>query len=122
MIVLSPYVLAARSDRSNSIWTAVLSYPAADVGGELPQFLNLIYGLGCLHAQVSLADFNLSPTLQQHFPGPRFGVEGLRKLCRRATGPLLCAVLKPLGRTVDELADIAYAFAKGGLDVIKVTV
>ena len=79
-----------------------------------------VYGLACLHAHVRLVDFEMSPSLAKVFPGPRFGVEGLRKLCGAPAGPLLCAVLKPVGRSVNELAEYAYSFAKGGMDVIKV--
>lgn len=54
------------------------------------------------------------------FPGPRFGVEGLRRLMNVRDGPLLCTALKPMGNCSKDFAEMAYSFAKGGIDIIKV--
>ena len=32
----------AKGGASACVWTAVIDYPVEDVGGELPQFLNLV--------------------------------------------------------------------------------
>jgi ribulose-bisphosphate carboxylase large chain len=57
--------------------------------------------------------------LLSSWPGPRFGIEGLRQAVGVSRRPLLCAVLKPLGRTPQELAELAVQFVEGGVDVIK---
>eukprot|EP00976_Prorocentrum_cordatum_P117504 1196317-Prorocentrum_minimum.AAC.2 len=44
---------------------------------------------------------------------------GLRERCGVPSGPLLMTALKPMGRSVAELADMAYKFARGGVDLIK---
>eukprot|EP00951_Prasinocladus_malaysianus_P012401 scaffold92396_cov50-Prasinocladus_malaysianus.AAC.1 len=100
---------------TTSVWSVKISYPEAAAGEELPQFLNVLFGLTCQHAEVQL----ITPGMEKWLPGPRFGVEGLRKLCGVASGPLLCTALKPMGRSTAELADMAYSFAKGGVDIIK---
>ncbi len=51
--------------------------------------------------------------------GPRFGIDGLRKAVGVFGRPLLCGVLKPLGRSPQELAQLATQFVEGGVDVIK---
>ena len=51
--------------------------------------------------------------------GPRFGIDGLRKAVGVLGRPLLCGVLKPLGRSPQELAQLATQFVEGGVDVIK---
>ena len=66
-----------------------------------------------------VADVVLSPTLLGQFLGPRFGAAGLREVLGVPRGPLLCTALKPMGSTVAALAEMAYAFAKGGIDIIK---
>ena len=53
------------------------------------------------------------------FPGPRFGIEGVRRLSGTATGPLISPVLKPQGSSADRLAEIAYLCAKGGAHIVK---
>mmetsp|Transcript_25561 Transcript_25561/g.53393 ORF Transcript_25561/g.53393 Transcript_25561/m.53393 type:complete len:1020 (+) Transcript_25561:329-3388(+) len=53
------------------------------------------------------------------FPGPRYGIRGLRELLGVPRAPLLCTALKPMGRSAEELADMAYSLARGGMDIIK---
>lgn len=42
--------------------------------------------------------------------GPLFGIEGLRKAVEGFGRPLFCGVLKPLGRTPRELAQLVHQF------------
>jgi len=106
-------------DHSRSLWVVKISYPEAAAGEELPQLLNVLFGLTCQHADIQLVDFQLTPAMSEWLPGPRYGIKGIRELCRAPSGPILCTALKPMGRSVQELADMAYAFAKGGIDIIK---
>lgn len=54
------------------------------------------------------------------FPGAKFGIAGLRELLGVPASPLLCTALKPMGKSSDEFAKMAYYFARGGIDIIKV--
>lgn len=51
-------------------------------------------------------------SLLQHFPGPRFGQAGLRRLVGVDTRPLLGTTLKPMGLSAGDLAGLAYQPAK----------
>src|SRR2546427_10561978 len=51
--------------------------------------------------------------------GPLLGIAGLRELTGARGRPLLCTALKPLGRSAPELAQLAYGFARAGIDLIK---
>ena len=51
--------------------------------------------------------------------GPKFGIEGIRKLLGVPQAPLLCTALKPMGKSSEDFANMAYALAKGGMDIIK---
>ena len=68
---------------------------------------------------VALADFSLPPAVAAEFAGPRFGVEGLRRLTGVHGRPLLATALKPRGLPVAEYARIAGEFALGGGDLVK---
>src|SRR5690606_41683670 len=47
------------------------------------------------------------------------GREGLRALVGAPDRPLLGTALKPMGFPADKLAELAYQFALGGLDIVK---
>lgn len=53
-------------------------------------------------------------------PGPRFGADGLRELLgAQGDGALLCTALKPMGTSAEDLAEMAYLLARGGIDIVK---
>ncbi|MGQ9554022.1 MAG: RuBisCO large subunit C-terminal-like domain-containing protein [Anaerolineae bacterium] len=68
-----------------------------------------------------LLDFRVPPSALRHFPGPRFGIEGTRKLLGVAEGELIIGtIVKPTsGLTADEVARICYEAALGGVRFIK---
>ena len=96
-----------------------ISYSAELANGQLPQLLNLLYGNVSLYPGVHLADFTLPETVLSDFAGPRFGIEGLRRLTGVWGRPLLATALKPRGLPVPEYARIAGEFARGGGDLVK---
>ena len=53
------------------------------------------------------------------FPGPKFGIAGIRDIIGEQQAPLLCTALKPMGRSAKEFAAMAYSLARGGIDIIK---
>jgi ribulose-bisphosphate carboxylase large chain len=104
---------------ADGVYRAKVSYNAAISGDELPQLLNVIYGNSSLHVGVRLTGLTLPASMQRFLPGPRFGAEGVRRRTGRASGPLICTVLKPMGLTPAELAELAYQCVLGGVDMIK---
>jgi ribulose-bisphosphate carboxylase large chain len=98
------------------VWLAL---PTATALADPAQFLNVLFGNVSLHPSIRLLDFDLPPALWTAFPGPRFGLEGLRALTGVPRRALTCAALKPVGLTVDELAGLCRDFAEGGIDLIK---
>jgi len=105
--------------KKNSVYEAVISYPVEAVASELTQFLNVIFGNISLKPGIRLKYLDLPDNFLRIFKGPRYGCKGLRKLLKIASRPLLCTALKPLGLTSGELAERAYQFALGGIDIIK---
>lgn len=100
-------------------WEAVISYANETAGPDLTQFLNVIFGNISIKPGIRLVKLDLPPSLLAHFKGPRFGRAGLRRLVNVHGRPLMCSALKPMGLSSAALADMAYRFALGGLDLIK---
>lgn len=109
----------ALQTRDATATEAVVSYAVDTAGGELTQLLNVIFGNSSLIPGVRVERLELPDALLAAFPGPRFGRAGLRALLRVQARPLLCTALKPLGLSADELAELAYRCALGGVDLIK---
>jgi len=101
------------------VFRALVRYADDTAGGELPQLLNVIFGNTSIKEKVMVRDVDLSHSMLSRFSGPRFGTKGLRKLLGVERGPIVMTALKPMGTPSDKLAEMAYAFAKGGIDIIK---
>jgi ribulose-bisphosphate carboxylase large chain len=98
---------------------AVISYAVEIAAGELTQFLNVVFGNSSIKPGIRVEHLDLPEALLRFFKGPRFGREGLRSLVNAPKRPLLSTALKPMGLSSQELADLAYRFALGGMDIIK---
>lgn len=98
---------------------AVISYAVEIAAGELTQFLNVIFGNSSIKPGIRVEHLDLPPSLLSKFNGPRFGREGLRCLLDIPKRPILSTAIKPIGLSCQELADLAYQFALGGMDMIK---
>jgi ribulose 1,5-bisphosphate carboxylase large subunit-like protein len=68
-----------------------------------------------------LMDFKLPAHVLEHFPGPAFGPDGIRQLMGAGADELLIGtIIKPTsGLTPDEVAEICYQTAIGGVRFIK---
>ncbi len=100
-------------------WKTEISFANETSGFELPQLLNNIFGNISLEPGIRVDNLSLSAKFLSCFRGPRFGREGIRTLVRVPHRPLLSTALKPMGLPPAELADLAYQFALGGIDIIK---
>ncbi len=100
-------------------YLARISYAVESAGCHLLQVLNVVFGNTSLQPGVKVERLSLAEPLLSVLPGPRFGREGLRALLGVASRPLVCTALKPMGLSASELAEQAYRFALGGIDLIK---
>ncbi len=106
-----------RIDREH--FSTVISYAVEIAAGELTQFLNVVFGNSSIKPGIRVVHLDLPGSLFSRFKGPRFGREGLRNLLNIPKRPLLSSALKPMGLASRELADLAYQFSLGGMDIIK---
>ena len=104
---------------SSSRYQATISYPGHLVERHCTDLLNLLFGTSSLRSGVRLLSFELPDELLSRWNGPQFGLHGLRDASGVRDRPLVCAVLKPLGRSPRDLAELALQFALGGVDLIK---
>ena len=98
---------------------AEISYAVESTAMELSQLLNVIFGNISIKPGIRVEEIQLPDSLLRQFKGPRFGREGLRQLLQVPDRPLLFTALKPMGLSASELAELAYQFALGGIDIIK---
>jgi len=99
-----------------------LSFATRTTGLEAGQLLNMLFGNCSLQPDVELLGFEPSDELLRALPGPRFGLEGVRRalgLDARPARALTCTALKPQGLSPQQLGELAGTFARAGIDVIK---
>ena len=92
---------------------------------NIPQFLATVagnlFGLGAIK-NVRLIDLKLPKSFVTEFKGPRFGIEGIRKIVgtRNNRRPHVGTIIKPkVGLNPQETAKVAYDAGIGGCDLIK---
>jgi ribulose-bisphosphate carboxylase large chain len=100
-------------------YQAKISFPVETAGDDLSQLLNVVLGNISLKPAIRAESLELPPSMLGRFRGPRFGRKGLRELAGVAQRPLVSTALKPMGLGPADLAELAYRFALGGIDLIK---
>ena len=98
---------------------AIISYSPDTVEGEMTELMNMLFGNTSLQPGIRLMSFELPDSMYRHYPGPKFGRQGIRELCGIEKGPILMSALKPLGRSAKDFGETAYKLALGGCPLIK---
>lgn len=97
-----------------------IAYPMEDFSNSMSSLMTILFGNISASGMIRLIDVAFPKKFIAQFKGPKFGVEGLRKVLEVPDRPLLNAMIKPnIGWTPDEGADLFYHACKGGVDVIK---
>ena len=97
----------------------VLGIASETTGFEASQLANMLFGNCSLQPEVALQDVSFPDDVLAAFPGPAFGVAGLREATGAHGRPLTCSALKPQGAPIEHLARLAATFARAGIDVVK---
>ncbi|MEM2368838.1 MAG: type III ribulose-bisphosphate carboxylase [Candidatus Pacearchaeota archaeon] len=91
--------------------------------GNMPQILSSIAGniFGMkIVKNLKLLDVHFPKKLVKSFPGPLYGIKGIRKLLRVKKRPLIGTIIKPkLGLNEKRHAQLAYNAWIGGCDIVK---
>ncbi|MBR0309234.1 MAG: ribulose 1,5-bisphosphate carboxylase [Mogibacterium sp.] len=97
-----------------------IAYPCKMFNPQIPMLLTVAIGNIANAGKLKLMDINFPEKMVKGYPGPKFGIEGLRKLLDIPERPFVNAMIKPCtGWTPEEGAKLAYGAAAGGVDVIK---
>jgi ribulose-bisphosphate carboxylase large chain len=101
----------------------VLSWPLANPGPSLPNLVATVAGNLFELQQFSglrILDIELPAAFFERYPGPKFGVEGTRRLSGVASGPLVGTIVKPsIGFTPEQTADLVATLCAADIDFIK---
>ena len=125
LTTIKPYVekLAARvfSIKGNVVKIAypIELFESGNVPNILSSIAGNVFGLRALK-NLRLNDINFPRELVESFEGPKYGVEGIRKLLKVYDRPLVGTIIKPkLGLKTLDHAKVAYEAWVGGCDIVK---
>lgn len=114
---------AVQRDGSIRKAAVTLSWPLANIGPSLPNLMATITGnLFELKSfsGLRIEDVRMPEEFSRVYPGPRFGIEGTRKLTGVQTGPVLGTIIKPsVGLDATGTADMVRQLVEAGIDFIK---
>jgi ribulose-bisphosphate carboxylase large chain len=125
LTTIKPYVekLAARvfSINGNNIRIAysIELFESGNMPNILSSIAGNVFGLRALK-NLRLNDIHLPRELVRSFRGPKYGIDGVRKLLGVKDRPLVGTIIKPkLGLKTKDHAKVAYDAWVGGCDVVK---
>ncbi|MUT65431.1 2,3-diketo-5-methylthiopentyl-1-phosphate enolase [Paenibacillus sp. NEAU-GSW1] len=97
-----------------------IAYPDINFSRDIPALLVTIFGKLSMDGRIKLIDLDVSEQFQSAFPGPAFGLQGVRDLLGVHDRPLLMSIFKSVvGHDLANLEDQFFKQALGGVDLIK---
>lgn len=97
-----------------------IAYPTINFSNDLPAILTTVFGKLSLDGKIKLLDLQFDEGLKRQFPGPRFGIDGLRNKLNVNNRPLLMSIFKGvLGKDLTFLVEQLKQQALGGVDLVK---
>jgi 2,3-diketo-5-methylthiopentyl-1-phosphate enolase len=101
-------------------WFVQIAYPEVNIGEQIPMLLTTVVGNISMGGEIKLVDVRFPKKYVAGFKGPKFGIEGIRKILGVKKRPLLNNMIKPCtGYRLKVGADLFRKAALGGCDVIK---
>ncbi|MNK06089.1 2,3-diketo-5-methylthiopentyl-1-phosphate enolase [compost metagenome] len=97
-----------------------IAYPDINFTRDLPALLITAFGKISMDGQIKLLDLGFSDDFLSGFPGPKFGIQGIRSMLNAPDRPLLMSIFKSVvGYDLEGLKEQFLAQALGGVDLIK---
>ncbi|GIQ67607.1 2,3-diketo-5-methylthiopentyl-1-phosphate enolase [Xylanibacillus composti] len=97
-----------------------IAYPDLNFSRDIPALLVTAFGKLSMDGRIKLLDLEVSDRFREGFNGPKFGLDGVRKLLGIPDRPLLMSIFKSvIGHNLPELREQFYQQALGGVDLIK---
>jgi 2,3-diketo-5-methylthiopentyl-1-phosphate enolase len=97
-----------------------IAFPIVNQTDQIALMLTATIGNISMGGKLKLLDLRFPKKWTQLFKGPKFGIEGIRKILKVPERPLLNNMIKPCsGWTPEVGAQLFYSAALGGCDVVK---
>lgn len=97
-----------------------IAYPSGNFSNDFPAIFTTVFGKLSLDGKIKLVDLEFSSELAKQYPGPQFGVEGIRNIVDVKDRPLLMSIFKGvIGRDLPYMREQMKAQALGGVDLVK---
>jgi len=104
----------------NRQWFVQVAYPEVNIGEQIPMLLTTVVGNISMGGEIKLVDIRFPEKYVAGFKGPKFGIEGVRKVLGVEKRPLLNNMIKPCTGYVCEVgAELFRKAATGGCDIVK---
>lgn len=115
------YFEVPNTDKYTKEAVVQLAFPIYAWIDNVPMMLLSIAGNCFAYSQnMRLLDVYIPDNLLKNFKGPKFGVEGIRKMLKVPDRPFSLHIMKPkMGMTPEQVANQAYETALGGVDMMK---
>ncbi|GAA4857543.1 2,3-diketo-5-methylthiopentyl-1-phosphate enolase [Paenibacillus vulneris] len=97
-----------------------IAYPDANFSRDIPALLVTVFGKLSMDGRIKLIDLSFSEAFLSAFPGPKFGLQGVRDLLGVHDRPLLMSIFKSvIGHDLSTLREQFYLQAASGVDLVK---
>ncbi|MBO2943130.1 2,3-diketo-5-methylthiopentyl-1-phosphate enolase [Paenibacillus sp. F411] len=97
-----------------------IAYPDINFSRDIPALLVTVFGKISMDGRIKLTHLDLSSDFLSSFPGPKFGIDGIRELLGVNDRPLLMSIFKSvIGLSAAELREQFMRQAQGGVDLVK---
>lgn len=107
-------------ERGNQQALLRIAYPIRNFTSDIPALLTTVFGKLSMDGAIRLLDLELPNSFSRQFPGPKFGIDGVRHLLGVYDRPLLMSIFKScIGYDTDTFAGLFYRQAAGGVDLVK---
>jgi 2,3-diketo-5-methylthiopentyl-1-phosphate enolase len=114
------YEFSVPADLKDRNWVVQMAFPVVNIGAQIPMMLTTIIGNISMGGQIKLVDIRFPKKYVDGFKGPKFGIEGIRKLLGVKKRPLLNNMVKPCtGYPLEVGAELFKLAALGGCDIVK---
>jgi 2,3-diketo-5-methylthiopentyl-1-phosphate enolase len=114
------YEFAVPPNLQTRQWLVQVAYPEVNIGEQIPMLLTTVVGNISMGGDIKLVDIRFPKKYVAGFKGPKFGIEGIRKILGVKKRPLLNNMIKPCtGYRLKVGAELFRKAALGGCDIIK---
>src|SRR5579875_961447 len=97
-----------------------IAYPVANLDATFASLLTTVFGKLSMDGEIRLERLSLPEAWERVYPGPKFGVNGVRERYGVFGRPFVMSIFKACaGLTLEELVDQFGEQASGGVDLVK---